>query len=278
MSKRLRAITVVVYAIMWAGALVGFLIFRQPPPEVTWAGIAFVAASLGFAVIYSDEGGRLFLMLAGAIGFLSELSGLHLGIPFGHYSYTYILGPQLWGVPLVIGVSWALLAAYMRWHLRWLTPGWTSVLAGALGLVAIDLLVDPVAAGPLGLWNWHVSGAYLGVPAGNFWGWLLVGVTVFGAARVLQIPAAAQNDRRPDGAAYVGLGLVTIYTVTALAEGMYVPAIIGLTLMVAHLASAVAERKVSGTVAVPMYAEASGRGGYAATPGAATVQSQPEAD
>jgi bisanhydrobacterioruberin hydratase len=278
-SKCVRVAVIGLYAAMWAGAVIGFIIFRQPPPEVTWAGVLYVAASLGLAVLYSDASGRAFFALAGILGFLSELSGMHLGIPFGNYSYTHILGPQLFGVPLTIGIAWALFAAYARWHTRWLAVAWQRVLAGALCLVCIDLLVDPLSAGPLGFWTWHVDGAYLGVPAGNFWGWFAVGLLVFTVAQLLHLPAMARSGRLTDGVAYVGLGNVLVYTVTAMAEGMYIPALIGVLLVAAHLASASAERKLNQRAieVVPDLA-AAGHGGYSVSLNAANGQSQPEAD
>jgi len=278
MPKRFRVALVALYATMWLGAVIGFIIFREPPAAVTWAGVLYVAASLGVAALYSDAGGRAFLALAGILGFFSELSGMHFGIPFGHYSYTYILGPQILGVPLTIGIAWALFAGYARWHIRWLTVGWQRVLAGALCLVCIDLLVDPLSAGPLGFWTWHVDGAYLGVPAGNFWGWFAVGLVVFGAGQLLRLPAVDCGGRLPVGAAYVGLGNLLVYTAVALSEAMYIPAIIGAMLVAAHLASTAAERRLTQQVAGGMQAEARLRGGYAGTFSTANAQSQPEAD
>ena len=39
-------------------------------------------------------------------------------------------------------------------------------------MVALDLLIDPLASGPLGYWIWEAKGWFCGVPLVNFFGWV----------------------------------------------------------------------------------------------------------
>jgi len=136
------------------------------------------------------------------IAWLSELSSIHTGIPYGLYSYTGLTkGREVWvlGVPLMDSLSYVFLAyasytvallvespvAVHRWALCVLETKkirsslYTRVL-GALFFVYLDIIVDPVALQGskwfLGhLYEYPASGVYFGVPISNFIGWFLVG-------------------------------------------------------------------------------------------------------
>lgn len=134
-----------------------------------WCGLA--ATVLVFAV----GGKRIiqpFLLLAIA-GYFVELLGMYFEI-FGHYSYTDALGYAAIGVPLAMGLAWALLLCYVAQMLSPLPLSRLAMAAiGAVWMTGIDLLVDPLAVGPLKLWVWQGGGPYFGVPLSNFAGWLL---------------------------------------------------------------------------------------------------------
>ena len=130
------------------------------------------------------------------LGLLVEAVGVASGFPFGRYSYTDVLAPKLFGVPIGIIFAWLMvvLSAFFttRYLLDKLQPGWNKWallgLSAALAL-ASDFLMEPVAVYIQNYWTWYDSGLYYGVPEANFvaWGfisllmvWLLNRLTVAG--------------------------------------------------------------------------------------------------
>ncbi|MGM0371547.1 MAG: bisanhydrobacterioruberin hydratase [Halobacteriota archaeon] len=124
----------------------------------------------------------------GAIGLLAltgyaygiELVGVHTGLPYGDFAYLIELGPMLFGsVPLGLPVFFFplvlnsyLLVVLLAGDRARSTP---VRLLGTLGMVlAMDLVLDPGAVG-LGFWAYAEGGAYYGVPASNYAGWVLSG-------------------------------------------------------------------------------------------------------
>ena len=113
-----------------------------------------------------------FLAVAYFTGFGAELFGVQTGILFGEYSYGRVLGPKLWGTPLMIGINWVMLgysagviANRLAGSRHWLLRG----LVAALLMVGLDVLIEPVAM-HYGFWSWKGNE----VPLRNYLGWFLV--------------------------------------------------------------------------------------------------------
>ena len=138
-----------------------------------------VSAALFFAgaALAALRRGRLpFLELisAAAFGILLE-EGAQLVFETYHYSRDWIL--TIDRAPVVIGLTWALIiAGAMRLTdalgvRRRYAPFVDAVLA-----ISVDLAFDAIAI-RMGLWTWRgvpASQGWFGVPAGNFYTWLLV--------------------------------------------------------------------------------------------------------
>ncbi|PYQ52169.1 MAG: hypothetical protein DMF78_11745 [Acidobacteria bacterium] len=89
------------------------------------------------------------------------------------------------GVPVAVAMVWAAviasalaLAARRGLHCGhrqagWLRPAAARSLGAALLAVTLDLAIEPVAI-RRGLWHWTPPGPWLGVPVGNFVGWLVI--------------------------------------------------------------------------------------------------------
>ncbi|HSA59540.1 MAG TPA: carotenoid biosynthesis protein [bacterium] len=134
----------------------------------------------------------LFLTLGFSIAFLSEVSSIRNGFPYGMYHYVYenLRGElMLWGVPLWDSLSYSFLAyaAYEYGDFFWRVRGGDSRIAttfiAALLMVAIDVVVDPLAVQGerwfLGrIFYYPDGGEYFGVPLTNFGGWLLVALAI----------------------------------------------------------------------------------------------------
>ena len=135
-----------------------------------------IAAALHAAGCVGVARGLAVIALSVAIGFVAEVVGVHSGIPFGSYRYADTLGPRAAGVPIIVGLAWAMMAWPAAVVARRLGRTRISqVVIGAWALASWDLFLDPqmVAAGH---WTWqdptpHLPGVPT-VPLTNLLGWL----------------------------------------------------------------------------------------------------------
>lgn len=184
--------------------------------------IVFAAASLTHAWLTRGVSMACVLGAVAIIGFTAELIGSHTGVPFGDYTYAPTLGARLWGVPLLIGLGWLMMAWPAALVARRLTRGPASrIVVGAWALASWDLFLDPQMV-DAGHWTWsdpnpHLPGVDT-VPVSNLLGWVLVAVAV---SALLQ-RALDAHPRRPntgDGWMF-GLYLWT-YASSVLALGVF---------------------------------------------------------
>ncbi len=207
-----------IHALFWVGGLISYLAWGAPPADAAWAAPIFLlsAASLAFAALPRSE--WPWLLWAGAAGFASEVLGVALGAPYGSYHYTNALGPQWWSVPLVMFFAWIALAVYVRDRLG-ARPhrAWLRVLTGAAWMTALDLLIDPVAAGPLAYWKWLLPGLYYGIPTTNFVGWFVVSALVLA-------PAGPVTRSQPV-VRLMGLGIIFFFGAIAAVYSLTAPAL-----------------------------------------------------
>jgi len=122
----------------------------------------------------------------------------------------------LLGVPVAVATVWAAVisSALALSARRGVRPAAARALGAALFAVTLDLAIEPVAL-RRGLWYWTPPGPWLGVPVGNFVGWIVIvasygvgaerwaggGPLVSEAARRLAVAAASLT-------ALVGVGLL----------------------------------------------------------------------
>jgi putative membrane protein len=109
-------------------------------------------ASFGFFALYFPVQNRTRWMLFGLFflgGMTVEWLGVHYGLFFGDYSYGVNLGPKIDGIPLIIGVFWAVLTIITARIAKAILPKKTTILIvaafGALLMVALDLLLELLA-------------------------------------------------------------------------------------------------------------------------------------
>ncbi|MCT7659323.1 carotenoid biosynthesis protein [Mycobacterium deserti] len=152
--------------------------------EVTMASVVvfFVAAVADAARVHGPAGAAVLIGVAGGGGLFAEAVGVATGRPFGHYAYTGTLGPELFGVPVVVPLAWVMMGWPALVVARTLAVRGPAVVAlGALALTAWDVFLDPqmVAAGH---WAWFDSTPGLplipGIPLTNYAGWLLVSAVI----------------------------------------------------------------------------------------------------
>jgi putative membrane protein len=214
MAERVDAEAVAEAAVAWPGRnwkwavgvavamwVCGFFVARVPNatrPEFSSASSAFV---VGFALpsylaLWRWAGARTSLQVLAALGAFAlgiETLAVATGWPYGQFSYGDAIGGKVadlvpWTVPfawtpLVLGTFVVVqrlsrLGPQRHRQILVIPPGrgqvLARVLAGALALAAVDLVLDPGAVRQK-FWAFSPPGFYYGVPAQNYFGWILSG-------------------------------------------------------------------------------------------------------
>ena len=131
---------------------------------------------------------KLIIALAACyfIGFIAEYLGVAHGLIFGDYYYPSTLGPQLLGVPMIIGVNWFLIT-FVVWNelgkLEW--PTILKIFLASLLTTLIDVIIEPVAI-ELNFWQWEGNV----VPLQNYVGWFVISFFIFSIYSLLKLPLA----------------------------------------------------------------------------------------
>lgn len=158
--------------------VVGVLALASPlaPWVVALTPLNLLLTAAAMAVFAKlDRRTVLFAFVVGALGYFVEVLGVWTGRVFGEYAYGDVLGFKLLNVPVLIGLNWSMLVFAIGVPLsRTSLPVWTKVLLGSLAMVALDLLIEPVAI-HLGFWNWEQNT----VPVQNYVAWGVVSAVFF---------------------------------------------------------------------------------------------------
>lgn len=160
-------------------------IFSVSFPLFARAQIAAAFLTIACQLIGRSGGAwiKAFLLCA-ATSFAAELAGTTLGVPFGAYTYTGLLGYKLLGhVPLLIPLSWFMTAISAHVLATAFAPrdafSAARVLVGSSLLVTWDLTLDPAMSHLTPFWVWSEPGDYFGMPWVNMVGWAVTSVTIF---------------------------------------------------------------------------------------------------
>lgn len=215
----------IVFLLFWIGGLASYRILGGPPPGSEWAAPAFLWMGGMLMAAQFPPRVAIKLLVAGMAGWASEWLGVKTGFPFGGYQYTDALGPAMAGAPLAMIPAWILLAghALALLEIAGIRDRWAATGLGACWMTAVDLIIDPLAAGPLNYWAWRHKGWYFGIPATNFAGWLLVSAALL---------AFIGPVRAPRGAGWTGAGIVAFFAVIAAGmDGYALVAVMGAILL-----------------------------------------------
>ena len=137
------------------------------------------------------------LLTVTSMAFLIEKVGSTTGIPFGDYSYSEILDPQFFGVPIAVMFAWFA----MTWVMCVFVHDINSSLAKKAMLVGLlltgwDFYLDPQMTSKE-YWIWNTTSPSLpgipGIPLTNYLGWFISGTVL--AAVVLYLLGSHTVDR-----------------------------------------------------------------------------------
>jgi putative membrane protein len=244
-------------------ALFAFYLFLYPgsitlvaldrvPVWGTWMGGALLILLGTLAGLWLTVNfGRWGLMASLWVLFLSwliEHVGATTGFPFGAYTYTDVLQPQVLGVvPLAIPFAWLLIvtaavgvgelvlgrdggSAYAERRVSA-----TKVLMAAAFALLLDVTIEPFAVHINHYWVWSdsPSGSYYGIPASNFVAWFVTSLVLSWVVLLHRARAAAA--RSPSRAqpfwpwlpVTLYLTNLTMFVVVNLARGQETAAVIG---------------------------------------------------
>jgi uncharacterized membrane protein len=182
---------------------------RTPAGTKAIVGLLLGASAADACAARGSARGGALVGSAAALGFTAELAGVATGKPFGHYTYSALLGRKVGGVPVAAAAAWAMMA-----RPAWVVAGLITrrrgarVVAAAGALTAWDVFLDPRMARE-GYWTWPGGGRYEGIPASNFAGWLATGAGVFCVWAVID----GDDDPPRDGD-----GALLLYTWTWVGE------------------------------------------------------------
>ena len=108
------------------------------------------------------------------IGMIVEIIGVNSGLIFGNYSYGPLLGLKIFGVPLLIGITW-LLVTLSAWQIvSFSNLGKFAKIIVAAGLVVMFDLVLEQFATAYSLWAWQDAV----IPLKNYITWFVVGAVI----------------------------------------------------------------------------------------------------
>jgi bisanhydrobacterioruberin hydratase len=127
-----------------------------------------------FLVLYCHPGKSIKVFLIFFVitfsGYLIEVLGVATGKIFGSYQYGISLGPKAMSVPISIGFNWLLLIISASEVMIFLKAKiWVKSVAGALCLVLLDYLIEPVAMA-YDFWDWDGNV----VPLKNYISWFFI--------------------------------------------------------------------------------------------------------
>lgn len=168
----------------------GLPFIAYPPTRPFFLLATPITLSLSFVLVlwnHSDWSKSFiaFCLLTLNIGFGAEVIGIQTGILFGNYFYGTILGPQLGGVPFIIGTNWliCIYACGVLSH-QVLPPTLSNknrhtypppirtffrILLGASLMLLLDVAIEPVAV-TMDFWQWENSQ----IPTWNYTTWFLL--------------------------------------------------------------------------------------------------------
>ena len=161
---------------------------------------------------------------------LVEALAIITGFPYGGFEYGERLGWLLFDlVPPTISFAYLPILLGSIYVASRITKNifQFSTLASLFNL-AVDLVIDPAAV-HIGFWNYNTGGFFYGVPLRNFIGWIFTGCLYAGYFHLI---AGEESLPLPSGVSVSLLWILCFWVGYLLLNGLFVPSLIGATLVV----------------------------------------------
>lgn len=242
------------YLFLYPGSIV-LVALDKVPVWGTWMGGALLVllgtlAGLWLTVNFGRWGALASLWVL-FLSWLIEHVGATTGFPFGSYSYTDVLQPQIFGVvPLAIPFAWLLIVTAAMGTAEMLLErdshaanadlrvSASKVLTAAAFALLLDVTIEPFAVHVNRYWIWSESAqsSYYGIPASNFVAWwvtslVLSWVLLLHRQRAARAALASYRLRPRPFWPWLPLTLyltnLTMFVVVNLARGQATAALIG---------------------------------------------------
>jgi putative membrane protein len=176
--------------------------------------------------------------------FAIELIGVKTGLPFGNYSYSDILKPQLMGVPLAIPLAWFILVINSVVILQSILPHeffFIKIFLSAVTVLSFDIMLEPFASFVNKFWIWENNQ----IPFSNYISW-------FAAAFILSLAVSYicfrnKTVRDDNRFSYIVLLLNFLnFAVINIFHGYYIYTITGILFLAAVTFSVIKIRALHG--------------------------------
>ena len=172
LKAKKQVILILILIIFYTVGTIGIL---SPNYSNYFLSLSFFNLLLSFIVILIattklSRNFLLFVLLCFVVGIVVELIGTKTGLLFGDYAYGKNLGIKISGVPIVIGINWAILiissaSITNRLHVSLLL----KIILSAIFMTFLDVLMEPVAI-ESDFWNWK-NGI---IPFYNYVCWFII--------------------------------------------------------------------------------------------------------
>lgn len=122
----------------------------------------------------------IYFAISYSIGLFFEILGVNYGFPFGNYSYSQLLGPEIFGVPVAVPFVWFFITYLAFSVTKKSSLSIPRLLLASLGAMNWDIFIDPMFVS-YGYWSWinkdYIPSLY-SVPVTNFIGWYFVSLFI----------------------------------------------------------------------------------------------------
>lgn len=193
------------------------------PSWLEWANSVFLILAGAVAFIYAmatfgPRKGIIISVLIGVTTFSVEGLSAYFDVFFGNYDYTDRFPPLLFGVPIGIGFAWIVMIMAGHALTATISNKVMRVVIASLYVVALDLVLDPVAFVVKEYWIWESDSAYYGIPWTNFAGWFFIAIVW------QSILICFKTTKQPELSKQIKIvfwTIVILFTVLAFAAGLY---------------------------------------------------------
>lgn len=166
-------------------ALIGSLVFDQTSWFIPKTPLNLLMCFMLLVWIFPIRKKKEVLLFTALFlsGMLAEIIGVQTSLLFGEYTYGENLGPKVLGVPLIIGINWAVLTFITgAVTSRWITAPLFRVGTGTALMLFLDLLLEGIAP-PFDFWEFSGGVA----PLYNYICWGILALFMQTAFHLLKI-------------------------------------------------------------------------------------------